>query len=121
MRKEIQNLMGHITTLYEQKLEILKTLDDLRTEALSLENQGDSEINWSYVLQDLTSELNNLTPEMDLSFIDDLEECVNDLTFKEQAAIKKMRESVNPLFKNVPVYFDAANPPLLTDYKKDKK
>ena len=32
-----------------------------------------------------------------------------------------MRESVNPLFKYTPVYFDAANPPTIGDYAKDKK
>lgn len=116
MKNDCQALYNSIYNLLESKLDMIKELDNLSAEVDRLARNTESEINWSYLLEDLKQQLDGINIEYALGFIDDIEEEVNDLQFKEQRAIQKMRTQVNPLLKNTPVYFDAAHPPSISDF-----
>jgi hypothetical protein len=116
MKLELQGLHQSIANLLEAKFDMIKELDTLIAEMTKLERMRDGSVNWSFLLEDLKAVMEDINLNVSLNFIDDIEEQVNDLEYKEKRAIQKMRESVNPILKNTPVYFDAANPPAMQDY-----
>ena len=119
-----ERLSERVYSLLESKLEILQEIEELKRDMAVAENQPmiesepDSVVNWSYMLADLHTVVNQIDVNTVFSFIDDIEEQVNDLPYKVRLAKQKMRTAVNPIFRNTPVFFDASNPPAPEDFKE---
>lgn len=116
MDKTLQNLYQHVVNLLECKLELAKALEDLQREIAVMEEDWSSNINWSYLLEDLKHEVAGVDLNNLLAFIDDIEQQINDVPYKMKRASDSFKLAVNPILKNTPVFFDAANPPEDTDY-----
>lgn len=109
-------LHEHLYSLLESKLELAKSLEEILRGIALLEGDYSSDINWSYILRDLKLEVAQVDLNTVLAFIDEIEEQINDIPYKVKRATQKMRTAVNPILKNTPVFYDAANPPLQEDY-----
>jgi hypothetical protein len=111
--KELQPLYGIVRDLLELKLEVLKNVDNFSRELLrveqKLQNEEENGLIWSYIFSELRQAVDDVDVEYIFNFVDDIEEALNDVDYKEKMAIRKIRSSINPIFRNTPVYFDINN------------
>jgi hypothetical protein len=116
MEKKLENLHQHVLNLLECKLEAARELDNLLHEIVLLESDWSSEVNWSYLLSELKEKVGDVDLNSNFGFIEDIEEQINDVPYKIKRASNSFKLAVNPIFKNTPVFFDAAYPPDPSDY-----
>lgn len=116
MEKPLEKLYQHVANLLSCKLELTKALEDLQREIVVMEGDWRSNINWSYLLEELKHEAASIDLNATFSFIDDIEEQINDVPYKMKRTSDSYKLAVNPILKNTPVFFDAANPPEDSDY-----
>lgn len=115
-KQDIDKILSTVYELYDLRLQMANLVQDLQENLGKLENAQNQSVNMSYILRDFWETLSNIDLNESFSFISDIEQNANELSYKVRKAEEEIRTAVNPILKNTPVYFDAVNPPDELDY-----
>lgn len=116
MQKDINNLQDFLTSLLQQKEDVQYALNGFILEVEKLKQKYYTDLEYTYLLDDLKQILDSANLQDSFYFLDEIEQELNDLPIKIKKAQDAYKILVNPILKNTPVYFDAANPPDPRDY-----